>query len=361
MNAPKRSTALGLRVASLLLLGAALAASAQIPGLPSFGEKRTEPTAPAKASGTEQSSAINAESAESRSRVDRLVADFRADRDRPLPPAPEGITAAEAATERDVLTTLAHLHDRRTYTEGEIARLRKSRADAEAAERAWTGPAQPPPYSILLVDQWRDDADALRAHVATINAAISHLGGELERAQAETKRADEALRRANDARDAASGASREADSGAATSRSCRCAPLAPVPAHAARPRCQAEDLALRQAELRRLERDIAIGMRHARFDATDLAQSAAAIEDLNAAIAQDRIRLARLSDRRQRQFDNLRMLWKGRRGTPEKAAAQAKLAVAQVWSIRSGTKTRSPPDCRASSTPSRRCGSSVAS
>jgi hypothetical protein len=107
-----------------------------------------------------------------------------------------------------VLVTLSHLNDRREYAQGEVARLTQARGDAEAARARLDRHAEPPPYSILKVDEWRDDADVLREHIAAIEAAIKHLDGELERAQAETRRADEALRRANDARDAASGEAR---------------------------------------------------------------------------------------------------------------------------------------------------------
>ena len=67
-----------------------------------------------------------------------------------------------------MLVTLSHLNDRREYTQGEVARLRKVRGDAEAAERDWIGIPEPPPYSILKVDEWRDDADVLRDHIAAI-------------------------------------------------------------------------------------------------------------------------------------------------------------------------------------------------
>ena len=331
MNAPKRSTALGLRVAATLLFGVAVAASAQIPGLPPLVEKRADNPA-ASTTGSEPPSG-KAESPETRSRVDQLIADFRANRDRPLPVPPEGVTGAEATTERDVLVTLAHLNDRRLYAEGELARLRKSRADAEAADRSWTGPTQPPPYPVLLVDEWRDDAAALGEHVAAASAAIRHLDGELERAQAELKRADEALRRANDARDAGAGAARDAEQWRRdlAELQVRAAGASVLLTRLARDG-KAEDLATRQAELRRLERQIAIGTRDVRFDATDLADAHRRLKDMNAAIAQDRIRLGKQLTDWQRRYDSAASAVEGAAlGTPEKAAAQAKLAVAQVW------------------------------
>ena len=306
---------------------AALAASAQIPGLPPLGQPRSKavPAQPAP----QKSEAPN----EPNSRVDKLLADVLADRDHQPPPPPEGVTDDEVLAQRNAIATLLHLYDRRIYAEGELARLRKTRADAEAADRAWTGPSQPPPYPILLVDEWRDDAAALGEHVAAANAAIRHLDGELERAQAELKRADEALRRANDARDAAAGAAREIEQWRRdlAELQVRAAGASVLLTRLAR-EGKAEDLAIRQAELRRLERQVAIGMRELRFDATDLAQAQRRLKDVNAAIAQDRLRLGRQLTERQRQFDSAASsVEKAAAGTPEKAAAQAKLAVAQVW------------------------------
>ena len=327
MSVHRARASLGAFVTALAL-GVAHVASAQIPGLPSFGAQKSTPksddAAPGKAEPKEAT----------KSRVDKLIEDFRADRDRTLPPPPEGITESEAALERDVLVTLSHLNDRREYAQSEIARLRKARADAEAAERDWTGIAEPPPYSILKVDEWRDDADVLREHIAAINAAIKHLDGELERAQAETKRADEALRRANDARDAASGDVRReqeqwrrdlaelqvrtAGAGALLTRLAR--------------EAKVEDLGIRQAELKRLEKQIAVGMRNSRFDANDLAQARRHLADVSAGIARDRVRLAKQLEERQKQRDAAaREVEKAAAGTPEKAAAEAKLRVAQAW------------------------------
>ena len=320
-----RASLAGLLTA--LALGVTHLAPAQIPGFPSFGTQKAAPktdATPAKAEANEAA----------KSRVEKLVEDFRADRDRPLPPPPEGITESEAALEREVLVTLSHLNDRREYTQGEVARLRKARVDAEAGERDWPGMKEPPPYSVLKVDEWRDDADVLREHIAAIEAAIKHLDGELERAQAETRRADEALRRANDARDAASGEARRdreqwrrdlaelqvrtAGAGAALTQLAR--------------EAKVEDLAIRRAELRRLDKQIAIGMRNMRFDESDLAQARRHLADVNAAIAKDRVRLARQLEERQKQRDTAaKDVERAAPGTPEKAAAEARLKVASGW------------------------------
>jgi small-conductance mechanosensitive channel len=316
----------GVRLlATTLLYGGALASAlAQIPGLPSFtGQKDAAPSA-----------SSTAPSSEAKSRIDRLVEDFRADRERALPRPPEGITDAEIAKERDVLLTLTHLNDRRSYAEGEVARLKQARAAAEAADQSWTGLTTPPPYSILSIDEWRDDADMLRVHVASLQAAIQHLDSEFDRAQGEMKRAEESLRRANEVRDPSTtdvGRERERWRRDLAELQVRAAGAGALLTRLAR-EAKADDLAARQAELRRLNRQIAAGTRHVRFDASDLAQAQKRLKEFGATIEQDRVRLGRQLQERQRQRDTAASLVeRATPGTPERATAQARLAVAQTW------------------------------
>ena len=244
------------------------------------------------------------------------------------------MTDDEVAAQRNAIATLLHLYDRRTYATTELARLRKAHADAEAADRAWKGLAEPPPYSILDVDEWRDAAELLRAHIAVLGAAIRHLDGELERAQAETHRADEALRRANDARDVPFGDARrerEAWRRDLAELQLRAAGAGAHLTQIARD-AKAEDLAARQAELRRLERQIAIGMQHTRFDASDLGEAQRRLKDAIAALGQDRDRLGRQLQERIRLRDAAaRAVERAFEGTPERATADARLRVAQTW------------------------------
>jgi hypothetical protein len=144
----------------------------------------------------------------------------------------------------------------------------------------------------------------LREHIAAIEAAIKHLDGELERAQAETRRADEALRRANDARDAASGeARRDQEQWRRDLAELQVRTAGAALPHPARPRSESRGSRDPPAELRRLDKQIAIGMRNMRFDASDLAQARRHSADVNAAIAKDRVRLARQLEERQKQRD----------------------------------------------------------
>jgi small-conductance mechanosensitive channel len=314
--------------AAIALLGAALAASAQIPGLPSFGSSKSGPRSDVPA--TAKPDAPEPE----KSRIDKLLADLREDRDREPPPPPEGITDSEALAQKNALATLVHLYDRRAYADAELSRMRKARADAEAADRDWTGIVEPPPYSILQVDEWRDRADRLRGHITVVNAAIQHLDGELARAQAETHRADEALRRVTDALDrpfAEGSRERETWRRDLAELELRAAGAGALLTQIARD-AKTEDLAARQAELRRLERQIAIGRQHVRFDESDLAQARQRLKDGMASLAQDRNRIARQIQERTRQRDSAtREADKAPPGSPERAAAQAKLRVAQTW------------------------------
>jgi len=322
----RRGVGTGLPAA--MLLAAALTASAQIPGLPPFGQNRAPavaaPPTPQKSDGPR----------EPNSRVDKLLADIRADRDHRPPPPPEGVADDEVTAQRNAIATLLHLYDRRTYATTELARLRKAHADADATDRAWKGLAEPPPYSILDVDEWRDAAELLRAHIAVLGAAIRHLDGELERAQAETHRADEALRRANDARDVQRGeaaAAREAWRRDLAELQVRAAGAGAHLTQIARD-AKAEDLAARQAELRLLDRQIAIGRQHTRFEAADLTEAQRRLKDAIAALNRDRDQLGRQLQERIRLRDVAqRAVERAFEGTPERATADAKLRVAQTW------------------------------
>ena len=312
-------------LAAALLYGAALASPlAQIPGLPPLiGQKDHASSTPAPVPASE-----------AKSRIDRLIDDFRADRERALPRPPEGITDVEMARERDVLLTLAHLNDRRSYAEAEVARLKQAHAASEAADQSWTGLPTPPPYSILTIDEWRDDADMLRVHIESLKAAIQHLDNEFERGQGELKRAEESLRRANDARDPSPdnvGRERERWRRDLAELQVRAAGAGALLTRLAR-EAKAEDLAARQADLHRLDRQVAAATQHVRFDASDLAQAQRRLKEFSATINQDRIRLGRQLQERQRQRDNAAaLLEKAPPGSPERATAQARLAVAQTW------------------------------
>ena len=78
----------------------AFAAAAQIPGLPSFGSSKSAPRAEAPAAA--KPDAPDAE----KSRVDKLLADLREDRDKEPPPPPEGITDSEVLAQKNALATL---------------------------------------------------------------------------------------------------------------------------------------------------------------------------------------------------------------------------------------------------------------
>ena len=305
-------------------LAISLAAFAQIPGLPSLtGQKDAVPATSPSTSPPE-----------AKSRVDRLVEEFRGNREQALPRPPEGITDVEVARERDVLLTLTHLNERLSYAEEEVARLKQARVAAESADEKWSGLGTPPPYSVLAIDEWRDDVDMLKVHIASLQAAIQHLDSEFERAQGETKRAEEALRRANDAREPSSddiGRERERWRRDLAELQVRAAGAGALLTRLAR-EAKAEDLAARQADLHRLTRQIVAASQHARFDASDLAKAQQRLKDLSATIEQDRTRLNRQLQERQRQRDNAAaILDKTTPGTPERATAEARLAVAQTW------------------------------
>ena len=117
-------------------------------------------------------------------------------------------------------------------------------------------------------------------------------------------------------------------------------------------------------ELRRLERQIAIGMQHTRFDASDLAQAKRRLKDA------DRGARARIAIRLGRQLQERiaparRRGARGGKSRRRHAGASDGATRGCAWRrpgwTRSATKTRSSPACRASSTAWRRCGSNAIS
>jgi len=146
---------------AILACLATVHAAAQVPGLPAGILPGTAPpkaAAPAAEAPAAKQAAASAESPEAvRARIERQLSEARAAREAVVPP-PEGIGPAEIARQRDALDVIVY------GTEGQLrtlALLQKARAQldaARAAERAWQGFAEPPPYSVRKVDALRDAA-----------------------------------------------------------------------------------------------------------------------------------------------------------------------------------------------------------
>ncbi|MDP3849671.1 MAG: mechanosensitive ion channel [Luteolibacter sp.] len=134
----------------------------------------------------------------------------RLDESAPTAGLPVGITAADAELRRNnleqmVLTTSRSLKSLNAIDEARKA-LEKSRAD----DTAWTGFTEPPPYSILLIDELLNQRDAIQANLTSSKAShatFEHLHTSLV---GETKAAEESVNSRILAMQAANEAEREA-------------------------------------------------------------------------------------------------------------------------------------------------------
>jgi len=169
--------------------------TAQIPGLPSLtGEaKGPETKAAAPAETPEQAKARIAEQLNAaRELRDRLG-------DETATGVPEGIGAEEISAARQALGQVIFSVEGQQRAQQDIADARKARADAEAANRQWTGFAEKPPYSMLMVEDLREAAETLRTRITALETGEAIATRESERFQNDLKRAEAALRQAREA------------------------------------------------------------------------------------------------------------------------------------------------------------------
>jgi len=317
-------------VVAIGYLAFAAAVDAQVPGVPSLTPQR-EAGAPGKQP-TDPSFAEA--SADGKARVAKQLAEVRAELELPFQPAPGNIAVAEQSTRRDVLSILAYAYESQMRAYDELVRARGQRTAAEAADHAWTGFSEPPPYPVRMVDELRDTADAARARLAAIDAAIRHLEGELARMLEATKRSDEAVRRADEALDAARDDIARAE--AAWRRDFAALQLRAANARATFVRLardgRRDELAARQADLRRLERQIAVAAGAMRFDTSDLAQARQRLKGVNEGFARDLVALRReLAERTRQRDEATHARARVTPGSAEAQVADARLRAAQAW------------------------------
>lgn len=321
----RRSTVSLAVAAGAIALFAALA-GAQLPGFPN-----TKSTTPAAAPATTQP----AESpADARARVAKLADAARAERDRTPPPPPPGVTPAEEDARYEAIAALAHAYEGQLRAYSDAERLRAELAAAEAANRDWTGFAEPPPYPIARVDALRDAADAIRMRIAAIEAATSHLDAEVRRLQDAARRSDEDLRRASEAAEASAGEPQHAAAAwrrEAAEWQSRSVGARAALAHMAR-EGRREEVRVRRAELALAERQVEIALRATRFDESDLAAARKRIDEAAEALKRERSALQRESIQRNRERDAAaREANSAPSGTPAAEVAAARLRAAQDW------------------------------
>jgi small-conductance mechanosensitive channel len=219
--------------------------------------------------------------------------------------APQGIPAREVGAARDVRSELGFVYERELRAIEEVAAAREARARAERSERDWTEFDQPPPYSILLVDDLRDTADNARARIASLEAASGHLRDEQARFQLHAKRAQEATRLAAEVYEAATTETERAM--AAWRREVAQLELrksgAWIALSRAIERLQGEELAAQRAGLRLVERQIELARANTSFTDADLLKARQRYADIAADRRRELADVRAESERQQKQRD----------------------------------------------------------
>jgi chromosome segregation ATPase len=294
------------------------AADAKPRGLPSLtgSAEKSKPVEPAAAETDEQAIA----------RLRRSIEGLGVTRE-----PPDGIPAREASSARDLRTELRFVYERQIRVMEEIARARESRARAEQLESDWNGFAEPPPYSILLVDDLRDTADNARTRIASLEASIGHLRDEQARFQRNAQRSQEAVRLATEAYEAARTETERAI--AAWRRDVALAELrksgAWVSVSELLQRWQNEELAGQRAGLRLVERQVELAQKNSSFTEADVLKARQRYADLAAdrrrALADVRATLEQQEKERDEAARNLAQL-----KASDKVSAE-EITVADAW------------------------------
>ena len=315
-------------MAALLLLVAS-ATLAQIPGLPKATAPKAEaPPRVEAGESTEQALA----------RVRKLLDEARTERERPPAPVPAGIDPREVAELREAQLKIFATYNIQLRTLDQLDRARPVRRAAEARERDWTGFETPPPYSIFRVDDLRDEADVARSRLRVLEAAIARLKLDAGRTQDELRRAEEDARRADDALGTVSAPEDKA-------RAAWRLELARVKVRSAATAAttlsllmqfRGEDLATRRAELKLLERQLAIAAKDVSFTEADVAT---ARKRIDGSIGELRRELAAAETKAGKRLqdldaakDALARAGAGTTASPaDRAGAAARLEAADAW------------------------------
>ena len=316
---------------SLFCASAALAQAALIPGV-------TPPKAeaPAKADAAESNE-------QRRARIVKLLDEARAESEHATEPPP-GIDPREASDFRDAEFRLVTAYDIQLRALNEIERARTERKDAEARERDWHGFDSAPPYSILMVDDLRDQEAATRDRIAVLEGELGQLKVDGQRAQEELKQSEQALRRADEA--FASAAAPEDKAREAWRRSLArmkgrsaAAAVAAVDLHT---RFRNDDLASRRAELALLGRQVSIATSGATFTEADLAKARQRIDDQLGEVRRDLIAIETQRDARLRERDLAKQA--GERLRANKKASENELALAEARLLAAEARVASDRD-----------------
>ncbi|WP_232470673.1 MULTISPECIES: mechanosensitive ion channel domain-containing protein [Methylococcus] len=180
------------RMATLLTLVALVApgASGEIPAVPGGNGKAEASAAPA---------AMPAP-AELRLEIRRKLEDATALRDRLASEdnAPE-FTPEDKALARRQADLLVYIYQVELETLSEQEAASRARDEAKAKEAAWSGFDQPPPYSVLMLDDLQDALDAARTKIAAFESAQVQLQRDAVRFETDARQEKAAVRLAAEA------------------------------------------------------------------------------------------------------------------------------------------------------------------
>ena len=172
--------------AALLAIAAPPAAHAQISALKkAVGGKETPAPAPEKPEDARKRLELwNQEARDTLNRLDTPGA---------AAALPAGITPAELDDRRRDLEQMALLTTGLLKNSGALAEARKALEASRADEGAWTGFSDPPPYSILMIDELLNERDAVKAKITSFESSLSNFDSILASTLTETKASEEAV------------------------------------------------------------------------------------------------------------------------------------------------------------------------
>lgn len=108
---------------------------------------------------------------------------------------PEGISKEELDDRRRNLEQIIPIITRALKIFNAASEARKTHEAVRAAETAWEGFKEEPPYSLLFVDELVNERAAIKAKLSSHEAALSNYKSLLETALGEAKSAEESLKR----------------------------------------------------------------------------------------------------------------------------------------------------------------------
>ncbi len=108
------------------------------------------------------------------------------------PSLPAGVTPAELDERRRELEQITLVATSSLKNLNASAEARKAAEDARAEESAWTGFKEKPPYSILMLDELRNERDAAKTKLVSHESSLANFERLLANTMTETKAAEEA-------------------------------------------------------------------------------------------------------------------------------------------------------------------------